>query len=113
MKIPLPTQMMLDASKIVQAYWLPATVTVICLAFAFRSYIKTTSGRMWWDSLLLTVPMLGDAVRKAETARFARAMSTLSDVVVDRNILVAIAALSIPIIAASKSEKISPAMLCV
>src|SRR5258708_19635847 len=26
---------------------------------------------------LLTVPLLGDAVRKAETARFARAMSTL------------------------------------
>ena len=77
MKIPLPTRMMLDASQIVQAYWLPATVTVICLAFAFRSYIKTASGRLWWDSLLLTVPMLGDAVRKAETARFARAMSTL------------------------------------
>src|SRR6202051_2995300 len=77
MKIPLPTQMMLDASKIVQAYWLPATATVICLVFAFRTYIKTTSGRLWWDSLLLTVPMLGDAARKAETARFARAMSTL------------------------------------
>jgi type II secretory pathway component PulF len=52
-------------------------VTAICFVPAFRSYIKTTSGRLWWDSLLLTVPMLRDAVRKAETARFARAMSTL------------------------------------
>ena len=77
MKIPLPTQMMLDASKIVQAYWLPAAIGIACIAVAFRTYIKTASGQMWWDSLLLRVPLLGDAVRKAETARFARAMSTL------------------------------------
>ena len=34
-------------------------------------------GRMWWDSLRLRIPLLGDALRKAETARFARAMATL------------------------------------
>ncbi len=77
MKIPLPTQMMLDASKIVQTYWLPVAIGIACFAAGFRTYIKTASGQMWWDSLLLTVPLLGDAVRKAETARFARAMSTL------------------------------------
>lgn len=77
MKIPLPTQIMLDMSKIVQAYWLPATIAVVCLALAFRAYIRSDAGKMWWDSLLLKVPLLGDAVRKAETARFARAMSTL------------------------------------
>ena len=48
-----------------------------CLAVAFRAYVKTSSGQLWWDSLLLKVPLLGDALRKAETARFARAMSTL------------------------------------
>ena len=32
---------------------------------------------MWWDSFRLRVPVLGDALRKAETARFARAMATL------------------------------------
>src|SRR5260221_4371848 len=77
MKIPLPTQIMLDASKFVQAYWLAALVAAVCLAVAFRAYIRTPAGQMWWDTLLLRVPLLGDAVRKAETARFARAMSTL------------------------------------
>jgi general secretion pathway protein F len=77
MKIPLPTQIMLDASKIVQDYWLIGTIAAVCIALAFRAYIKSDAGKMWWDSLLLRIPLLGDAVRKAETARFARAMSTL------------------------------------
>jgi general secretion pathway protein F len=77
LKIPVPTQIMLDASKIVQDYWLPFTIAIVCIVAAFRWYIRTPGGRMWWDILLLKVPLLGDAVRKAETARFARAMSTL------------------------------------
>src|SRR5256885_6540837 len=41
MKIPLPTQIMLDASKYVQTYWLPAAIAVICAAIAFRTYVRT------------------------------------------------------------------------
>jgi general secretion pathway protein F len=44
---------------------------------AFQTYIHSTAGRLWWDSLRLRIPLLGDALRKAETARFARAMGTL------------------------------------
>ena len=35
------------------------------------------AGRLWWDEVRLKIPLLGDAMRKAETSRFARAMSTL------------------------------------
>ena len=41
------------------------------------SYVRTARGRLWWDTLRLSIPVLGDALRKAETARFARAMGTL------------------------------------
>jgi general secretion pathway protein F len=44
---------------------------------AFQTYISTKAGRLWWDALRLRLPLLGDALRKAETARFARAMATL------------------------------------
>jgi general secretion pathway protein F len=47
------------------------------LIIAFQVYIHTSAGRLWWDTLRLRTPVLGDALRKAETARFARAMSTL------------------------------------
>jgi general secretion pathway protein F len=39
--------------------------------------IRTPGGRIWWDGFQLRIPVLGDALRKAEVARFARAMSTL------------------------------------
>ena len=35
------------------------------------------AGRLWWDGARLKLPLLGDALLKAETARFARAMGTL------------------------------------
>ncbi len=77
MKIPLPTLIMLEASKIVTAWWLPVTVTIAVLIGAFRFYIQTPAGKFWWDDARLKIPVLGEALRKAETSRFARAMSTL------------------------------------
>jgi general secretion pathway protein F len=51
-----------------------ALVAIIAL---WRVYTRTTRGRLWWDGARLKLPLLGDALRKAETARFARAMATL------------------------------------
>jgi len=77
MKIPTPTLVMLEVSKMVQAYWLPAAVVLAAALVALQSYIRTVAGRLWWDGFRLRLPLLGDALRKAETARFARAMATL------------------------------------
>lgn len=77
MKIPVPTQIMLEASKIVQAWWWVAAVGLAVFVVGMRLFIRTQSGRLWWDSMRLRIPLLGDALRKAETARFARAMATL------------------------------------
>ena len=77
MKIPTPTLIMLQASNIVQNYWAPAAIALVVTIIAFQSYIRTSVGRLWWDGMRLRLPLLGDALRKAETARFARAMATL------------------------------------
>ena len=77
MKIPTPTLLLLDASKLVQDWWLPVAGIVVAAIIAFQTYVRTTPGRLWWDSTRLRIPLLGDALRKAETARFARAMGTL------------------------------------
>ena len=77
MKIPTPTLLLLEVSAIVQAYWLPAAVALLLSIVLFQVYIRTQAGRLWWDSIRLRMPLLGDALRKAETARFARAMGTL------------------------------------
>jgi len=77
MKIPTPTLIMLQASNIVQNYWAPVAIALVVTIIAFQSYIRTSVGRLWWDGMRLRLPLLGDALRKAETARFARAMATL------------------------------------
>jgi len=77
LKIPTPTLLMMQASQIVQDWWLPFAITLAVVIVVFYTYIKTTAGRLWWDTLRLRIPLLGDAIRKAETSRFARAMGTL------------------------------------
>ena len=77
MTIPMPTQMLLATSAYLQAYGLPAALVLAAAIFGLITYIRTPGGAMWWDSFRLRVPVLGDALRKAETARFARAMGTL------------------------------------
>jgi general secretion pathway protein F len=77
MKIPVPTMILLEVSKVVTAYWWMAAGGLLVTGVIFRVYVKTAAGRLWWDSLRLRIPLLGDALRKAETARFARSMATL------------------------------------
>jgi general secretion pathway protein F len=77
MKIPLPTLIMLQVSKVVQDWTWLVVLSVVGVAAAFRFYTSTPDGRLWWDDTRLRIPVLGDALRKAETSRFARAMSTL------------------------------------
>jgi general secretion pathway protein F len=77
MVIPTPTLMLIKTSEYVRAYSLPTFAVLAALILAFIAYIRTSAGALWWDSLRLKVPLLGDALRKAETARFARAMATL------------------------------------
>lgn len=75
--IPAPTQMLIDTSYFLRNYgWLFLTVLGLT-AIGLYGYVRTPGGRLWWDTLRLKIPLLGDALRKAETARFARAMGTL------------------------------------
>ncbi|MEO8662555.1 MAG: type II secretion system F family protein [Bryobacteraceae bacterium] len=77
MAMPLPTKMLLEVSRIVRAYAWMFFSTLAGFIIILRSYIATRAGRLWWDGLILKIPVLGGALRKAETARFARAMGTL------------------------------------
>lgn len=77
MKIPLPTLIMLQASHVVQQWWWLVALGLAVAIAGFRLYIGTPQGRFWWDTNRLRLPILGEAMRKAETSRFARAMATL------------------------------------
>lgn len=76
-QMPLPTLIMVETSRIVRTYGLFFIGGLIAFIIAMVSYIRTVEGRLWWDRVRLKLPVLGGALRKAETARFARAMGTL------------------------------------
>jgi general secretion pathway protein F len=77
MRMPLPTQILIETSRIVKTYGWMAIAALVAAVAGLRAYIRTVPGRLWWDSFRLRLPLLGDALRKAETSRFARAMETL------------------------------------
>jgi general secretion pathway protein F len=75
--MPLPTQIMMNASHFVETWGVPIIVGLFLLVLLHQAWIRTVSGRLKWDGFRLKIPLLGIALRKAETARFARAMGTL------------------------------------
>ncbi|HTX36748.1 MAG TPA: type II secretion system F family protein [Bryobacteraceae bacterium] len=77
MKIPLPTRLMMQASDFTRHYSWMMAVGLAAFLIGWRMYTRTAAGRLWWDRVRLRIPLLGDALLKAETARFARAMATL------------------------------------
>jgi general secretion pathway protein F len=77
LRMPAATQALLEASNLLKRFgWIVFASAAGALA-GLRAYIGTPSGRWWWDGLRLRLPLLGEALRRAETARFARAMETL------------------------------------
>ncbi len=75
--MPLPTKLMMDASHFVETWGLPIIGGLFLLVLLHQAWIRTSRGRLLWDGFRLKIPLLGIALRKAETARFARAMGTL------------------------------------
>ena len=75
--MPLPMQILLTISEVVQGYGWLAICLVIAAALGIRHWTQSAEGRIAWDRFKLRIPLLGQALLKADTARFARAMGTL------------------------------------
>jgi len=75
--LPLPTQIVINMSKFLQAYWWACGAGVIGGVIGIRQLYQTDSGRLAIDKLMLIMPILGDLQRKAAVARFTRTLGTL------------------------------------
>jgi general secretion pathway protein F len=75
--MPLPMEILLTISNIVQIFGFPAIGLFIAAAIGIRNWTRSEQGRIKWDRCKLRIPLLGQALLKADTARFARAMGTL------------------------------------
>ncbi len=75
--LPLPTQIVISLSALLQAWWWAMLLGMGAAAFALRAFYRTEGGERAVDGLLLRLPILGDVQRKAAVARFTRTLGTL------------------------------------
>ncbi len=75
--LPLPTRIVIAASKFLNAYWWMLGGGVLLFGFLFKRYYASNSGKLVIDRLALKMPVLGDVLRKSAVSRFTRTLGTL------------------------------------
>ena len=75
--LPLPTQIVITMSALLQGWWWAILLGIGVALFALRTFYRTEGGERVVDGILLKLPILGDVQRKAAVARFTRTLGTL------------------------------------
>ena len=76
-ELPLPTQVVINISKIVKSYIIYMIIALAIGVFLFRRYYKTESGQRTIDRLVLKAPVFGVLALKSSVARVTRTLATL------------------------------------
>ena len=75
--LPTPTLVLIGMSDFILKFWL-LLIALVVMAVAGLYRIKTTAwGRLWFDRIKLSLPVLGGLIHSVEIGRFARTMATL------------------------------------
>src|SRR6266540_1363285 len=75
--LPLPTRIVIGASKALKAYWYIILAIGIAGFYAFKKYYASPNGKLAVDRMMLRFPVLGDVLRKSAVSRFTRTLGTL------------------------------------
>ena len=77
-QLPLPTQVLIDVSKIVSSPWVLLIIAVIIGGiYGLRKWIATDEGRVKWDRLMLRPPIFGPLFHKVALARVTSTLASL------------------------------------
>ena len=77
MKLPAPTQFLIDVSDTFRHNFLFVAVIIGALVSGWIYYLKTPMGRAFWDSTRIKLPIFGPIAHKICLARFARTFASL------------------------------------
>lgn len=75
--LPGPTRFVLAISHFITGNILIILPLAVAGGFGFAALLRTPGGRLFWDNVLLRMPVIGNVVRKGAVARFTRTLGTL------------------------------------
>src|SRR5688572_41120 len=75
--LPLPTRIVMGASRFLKGYWYMVAGVIAGAVFMFKRYRATSNGKLRIDRIMLRIPVLGDVLRKSAVSRFTRTLGTL------------------------------------
>jgi type IV pilus assembly protein PilC len=76
-QLPLPTRVVIALSDFLVNFMPFIIIGIGAIAYAFKAYYGTVSGKHQIDAITLKLPVLGLLMRKIAVARFCRTLSTL------------------------------------
>jgi type IV pilus assembly protein PilC len=76
-KLPAPTQFMIDLSEIVKNDLIYMLVAAGLVVWGWLYFIKTPTGRAFWDDRRIKLPIFGSIAHKICLARFTRTLASL------------------------------------
>ncbi|MDQ2868381.1 MAG: type II secretion system F family protein [Verrucomicrobiota bacterium] len=77
--LPLPTRILLQVNHLITSYWWLAILLVVGAVAGWRTFVRTSEGRISWDRFRLTIPGYSRVIRHQYYAQFARTLGTLTE----------------------------------
>jgi general secretion pathway protein F len=76
-KLPWYTELIIDGSNFLRAWWWAVAIAAIAAGVALRAAIHTERGRDLYDRMRLRAPVVGRVTRMLAISRFTRTLATL------------------------------------
>jgi type IV pilus assembly protein PilC len=76
-KLPAPTQFLIDLSNAVKHWLIPILLGGGGIVWGWLYFIKTPTGRAFWDAQRIKLPIFGAIAHKICLARFTRTLASL------------------------------------
>jgi type IV pilus assembly protein PilC len=76
-KLPAPTEVLISISDLIRNYLILFLVGAVAIVWGWLYFIKTKSGREFWDARRIKLPIFGPIAHKICLARFTRTLASL------------------------------------
>lgn len=76
-ELPLPTKILMGISSFFVNFWPLVLILIVCLAYVFKLYRNTPTGRRKIDEMIFLIPIIGDLQKQVILTDLTRTMSLM------------------------------------